>query len=284
MIPPAAPTRRGRGARLAAAAAAAGRAAAAAGVARSKIADRAAAGTGGCADRRRPTGVTGIGPRRAGDRRADPDPDRQSTAAGSRPTRPAQAGPSPGPGGRAGAPGRGRRRAGRSRRLRLDGRERRAGHRADAGGRCGLGGSDRSGGAATGGARTEAARATADQAGRGCRPEPRASGDRGCAGPATRRAPVVSPFTGFGDGAVEFYDGLLVDNTKAYWTDQREIYESHVRAPDAGAAGRPGGRVRPGQDLPPVPGRAVLQGQDARTRRTAGRPPVRSTCRSERTG
>lgn len=41
----------------------------------------------------------------------------------------------------------------------------------------------------------------------------------------------MSSFTGFGDGAVEFYDGLIVDNTKAYWTDQREIYESHVRTP-----------------------------------------------------
>jgi uncharacterized protein (TIGR02453 family) len=41
----------------------------------------------------------------------------------------------------------------------------------------------------------------------------------------------MSSFTGFGDGAVEFFDGLLVDNSKAYWTDQREIYEAHVRAP-----------------------------------------------------
>ncbi|GAA4545798.1 DUF2461 domain-containing protein [Pseudonocardia xishanensis] len=38
-------------------------------------------------------------------------------------------------------------------------------------------------------------------------------------------------FTGFGDGAVEFYDGLLADNSKAYWTDQRALYEEHVKAP-----------------------------------------------------
>ncbi|WP_181780494.1 DUF2461 domain-containing protein [Pseudonocardia pini] len=38
-------------------------------------------------------------------------------------------------------------------------------------------------------------------------------------------------FTGFGDGAVEFYDGLLADNSKAYWTDQREVYEEHVKGP-----------------------------------------------------
>ncbi len=38
-------------------------------------------------------------------------------------------------------------------------------------------------------------------------------------------------FTGFGEGAVEFYDGLLADNSKAYWTDQRAVYEADVRAP-----------------------------------------------------
>lgn len=38
-------------------------------------------------------------------------------------------------------------------------------------------------------------------------------------------------FTGFGEYAVEFYDGLLVDNTKAYWTDQKAVYERDVRGP-----------------------------------------------------
>ena len=38
-------------------------------------------------------------------------------------------------------------------------------------------------------------------------------------------------FAGFGEGAVEFYDGLLADNSKAYWTDHRGIYESDVLAP-----------------------------------------------------
>ncbi|WFG42166.1 DUF2461 domain-containing protein [Pseudonocardia alni] len=41
----------------------------------------------------------------------------------------------------------------------------------------------------------------------------------------------MSAFAGFGDGAVEFYDGLLADNSRAYWTDQREVYESDVRGP-----------------------------------------------------
>jgi uncharacterized protein (TIGR02453 family) len=38
-------------------------------------------------------------------------------------------------------------------------------------------------------------------------------------------------FSGFGDGAVEFYDGLVADNSKAYWTDHREVYERDVLGP-----------------------------------------------------
>lgn len=38
-------------------------------------------------------------------------------------------------------------------------------------------------------------------------------------------------FQGFGEDAVEFYDGLLADNSKAYWTDRRAVYERDVRAP-----------------------------------------------------
>lgn len=38
-------------------------------------------------------------------------------------------------------------------------------------------------------------------------------------------------FSGFGDGAVDFYDGLAADNSKAYWTDNRHVYESDVREP-----------------------------------------------------
>jgi uncharacterized protein (TIGR02453 family) len=38
-------------------------------------------------------------------------------------------------------------------------------------------------------------------------------------------------FTGFGEDAVEFYDGLVADNSKAYWTDRRDVYDTHVRAP-----------------------------------------------------
>lgn len=38
-------------------------------------------------------------------------------------------------------------------------------------------------------------------------------------------------FTGFGEDAVEFYDGLLADNSKAYWTDRKAMWEKHVRDP-----------------------------------------------------
>jgi uncharacterized protein (TIGR02453 family) len=38
-------------------------------------------------------------------------------------------------------------------------------------------------------------------------------------------------FAGFGERLVDFYDGLLADNSKAYWTDHRGVYEEHVREP-----------------------------------------------------
>ncbi|WP_190822467.1 DUF2461 domain-containing protein [Saccharopolyspora pogona] len=38
-------------------------------------------------------------------------------------------------------------------------------------------------------------------------------------------------FEGFGDGALEFFDGLRADNSKAYWGDNLALYQEHVRAP-----------------------------------------------------
>jgi uncharacterized protein (TIGR02453 family) len=38
-------------------------------------------------------------------------------------------------------------------------------------------------------------------------------------------------FTGFGDEALLFYEGLEADNSRSYWTDQAERYERAVRAP-----------------------------------------------------
>jgi uncharacterized protein (TIGR02453 family) len=38
-------------------------------------------------------------------------------------------------------------------------------------------------------------------------------------------------FAGFGEHAVEFYDGLVADNSKPYWQDNLAVYKSDVRAP-----------------------------------------------------
>ncbi|XVQ13091.1 DUF2461 domain-containing protein [Spirillospora sp. CA-255316] len=38
-------------------------------------------------------------------------------------------------------------------------------------------------------------------------------------------------FRGFTDEAFAFYEGLLADNTKAYWTAHKDAYERHVREP-----------------------------------------------------
>ncbi|MFB9726254.1 DUF2461 domain-containing protein [Haloechinothrix salitolerans] len=38
-------------------------------------------------------------------------------------------------------------------------------------------------------------------------------------------------FTGFGEAVVDFYDGLLADNSKAYWEDNLDVYRRDIRAP-----------------------------------------------------
>src|ERR1044071_8994864 len=38
-------------------------------------------------------------------------------------------------------------------------------------------------------------------------------------------------FPGFGEAVVDFYEGLEADNSKAYWTDNKVLYDDHVRAP-----------------------------------------------------
>ena len=35
----------------------------------------------------------------------------------------------------------------------------------------------------------------------------------------------------FPEAALDFYEGLVADNSKAYWTDHKAVYESAVRAP-----------------------------------------------------
>lgn len=38
-------------------------------------------------------------------------------------------------------------------------------------------------------------------------------------------------FAGFGEYAIDFYDGLAADNSKSYWQDNQATYQSDVRAP-----------------------------------------------------
>ena len=38
-------------------------------------------------------------------------------------------------------------------------------------------------------------------------------------------------FEGFPEEALEFYEGLEADNTKAYWTDHKHVYDAAVAAP-----------------------------------------------------
>ncbi len=38
-------------------------------------------------------------------------------------------------------------------------------------------------------------------------------------------------FKGWPARALDFYDGLEADNSKAYWSDHKEVYERHVKAP-----------------------------------------------------
>ncbi|HEV7653619.1 MAG TPA: DUF2461 domain-containing protein [Mycobacteriales bacterium] len=41
----------------------------------------------------------------------------------------------------------------------------------------------------------------------------------------------MSDFRGFPERALIFFEGLEADNSKPYWTDHKDVYEEHVRAP-----------------------------------------------------
>ena len=44
-------------------------------------------------------------------------------------------------------------------------------------------------------------------------------------------AETPSPFTGFPEEALAFYDGLEADNSRTYWNDHRDTYETAVKGP-----------------------------------------------------
>jgi len=42
---------------------------------------------------------------------------------------------------------------------------------------------------------------------------------------------MTTRFSGFSDAAYDFYLGLVADNSKEYWTENKQVYESEVREP-----------------------------------------------------
>jgi len=77
-------------------------------------------------------------------------------------------------------------------------------------------------------------------------------------------------FAGFPEEALDFYEGLEADNTKAYWTDHKGVYDACVAGPLAALAGelapefgtgkvfRPYNDVRFHHDRPPYKEQAAL--------------------------
>lgn len=93
-----------------------------------------------------------------------------------------------------------------------------------------------------------------------------------------RSSPPVDTFTGFPPEALAFYEGLVADNSKAYWDAHRDVYEECVRepmelliaelAPEFGAAKvfRPYRDVRFSRDKSPYKtAQAALATEDGRT-------------------
>jgi uncharacterized protein (TIGR02453 family) len=54
-------------------------------------------------------------------------------------------------------------------------------------------------------------------------------------------------FSGWPTEAVEFFQGLRADNTKAYWNANQAVYEASVREPMAGLLGELSGEFGPGR-------------------------------------
>src|ERR1700736_2813670 len=42
---------------------------------------------------------------------------------------------------------------------------------------------------------------------------------------------TTARFTGWPDEALEYFEGLEADNSKAYWQDHRDVYDRSVRGP-----------------------------------------------------
>lgn len=82
-------------------------------------------------------------------------------------------------------------------------------------------------------------------------------------------------FAGFPEAALDFYEGLEVDNTKAYWSDHKHVYDQCVAAPLKELAAalepqfgelkvfRPYRDVRFSKDKTPYKTHAALHGHDS---------------------
>jgi len=61
----------------------------------------------------------------------------------------------------------------------------------------------------------------------------------------------MAEFEGFGEAALEFYEGLGADNSKAYWSDHKATYDADVRAPLDALAEELGPEFGPGKVFRP---------------------------------
>ena len=89
----------------------------------------------------------------------------------------------------------------------------------------------------------------------------------------------VSGFDGFPEAALDFYEGLEADNSKAYWTDHKARLRRRGPGADAGAARRARAGVRRRRSCS---GPTATCASARTRRRTRRRPPRRSatTCRA----
>jgi len=49
------------------------------------------------------------------------------------------------------------------------------------------------------------------------------------------------PFSGWPQTAIEFFEGLELDNCKTFWLDHKDVYEQDVKAPMLALSGRADG-------------------------------------------
>ena len=85
-------------------------------------------------------------------------------------------------------------------------------------------------------------------------------------------------FEGFGDGAVEFYEGLEADNSKAYWNDQKAVYQQHVREPMEALLSELAAEFAPAVDSEAANGRAKVFRPHRDVRFSRDKSPYKTHC------